>query len=324
MFFGQKGYIMCYRQLAPREKYHIEFNFGKMSLRQIAIELNRAVSTISREVKRCLSFGFTTYVADYKEIINSVRERACYKLKGKLLRMVKYLLKKKFSPEQISHYLWLKKGIKISHQAIYNWIYNKAENKAEYIKPLRIKSKHKQRNKSGKVHIPNLKTIDEREDKSVLIQQVGNFELDTMLGKCNKSAILTMVDMLSKYVFIVKIDGTKAKSTEEAVIGTLKHMKNHIDTLTMDNGREFCNHTIFGNALGAKTYFTHPHSPWEKGLIENTNGLIRQYFPKGTDFNLISEEELKFVQNELNNRPRKTLGWRTPKEVFTQHLKCCT
>lgn len=92
----------------------------------------------------------------------------------------------------------------------------------------------------------------------------------------------------------------------------------------MDNGREFCNHTVFGNALGAKTYFTHPHSPWEKGLIENTNGLIRQYFPKGTDFNLISEEELKFVQNELNNRPRKTLGWRTPKEVFTQHLKCCT
>ena len=238
--------------------------------------------------------------------------------------MVKYLLKQKFSPEQISHYLWLKKGIKISHQAIYNWIYHKAENKAEYIKPLRIKSKHKQRNKSGKVHIPNLKTIDEREDKSVLIQQVGNFELDTMLGKCNKSAILTMVDMLSKYVFIVKIDGTKAKSTEEAVIRTLKHMKNHVYTLTMDNGREFCNHTIFGNVLGAKTYFTHPHSPWEKGLIENTNGLIRQYFPKGTDFNLISEEELKFVQNELNNRPRKTLGWQMPKEVFTQHLKCCT
>ncbi|MBR2252702.1 MAG: IS30 family transposase, partial [Neisseriaceae bacterium] len=82
--------------------------------------------------------------------------------------------------------------------------------------------------------------------------------------------------------------------------------------------------TIFGNALGAKTYFTHPHSPWEKGLIENTNGLIRQYFPKGTDFNLISEEELKFVQNALNNRPRKILGWRMPKEVFTQHLKCCT
>ena len=199
----------------------------------------------------------------------------------------------------------LKKGIKISHQAIYNWIYHKAENKAEYIQPLRIKSKHKHRNKSGKVHIPNLKTIDEREDKSVLIQQFGNLELDTMLGKCNKSAILTMVDMFSKYVFIVKIDGTKAKSTEEAVIRTLKHMKNHIRTLTMDNGREFCNHTQFGNALDAKTYFTHPHSSWEKGLIENTNGLIRQYFPKGTDFNLISDEELKSVQDKLNNRPRK-------------------
>lgn len=315
---------MDYRQLAQSERYFIEWYFGKWSIRQIATELNRAVSTISREIKRCLSFGFATYLADYKERINQVRERGCYKLKGKLLRMVKYLLKQKLSPEQISGHLLLKKGIKISHQAIYNWIYHKAENKAEYIQPLRIKSKHKHRNKSGKVHIPNLKTIDEREDKSVLIQQFGNLELDTMLGKCNKSAILTMVDMFSKYVFIVKIDGTKAKSTEEAVIRTLKHMKNHIRTLTMDNGREFCNHTQFGNALDAKTYFTHPHSSWEKGLIENTNGLIRQYFPKGTDFNLISDEELKSVQDKLNNRPRKTLGWRTPKEIFQQHLKCCT
>ena len=254
---------MDYRQLAQSERYFIEWYFGKWSMRQIATELNRAVSTISREIKRCLSFGFTTYLADYKERINQVRERGCYKLKGKLLRMVKYLLKQKLSPEQISGHLLLKKGIKISHQAIYNWIYNKAENKAEYIQPLRIKSKHKHRNKSGKVHIPNLKTIDEREDKSVLIQQFGNLELDTMLGKCNKSAILTMVDMFSKYVFIVKIDGTKAKSTEEAVIRTLKHMKNHIRTLTMNNGREFCNHTQFGNALDAKTYFTHPHSSWE-------------------------------------------------------------
>ena len=129
MFFGQKGYIMCYRQLAPREKYHIEFNFGKMSLRQIAAELNRAVSTISREVKRCLSFGFTTYVADYQEIINPVRERACYKLKGKLLRMVKYLLKKKFSPEQISGWLWVKKGIKISHTAIKTYFITKPKTK---------------------------------------------------------------------------------------------------------------------------------------------------------------------------------------------------
>lgn len=326
---------MTYTHLTDREKFYIEWQYTAMSMRQIALALERSASTISREIARCLNAGFDSYIANYKEKINKlikktkkIISRGNYKLKGKLLKEVKYLLKKKLSPEQISGRLFLEKGIKISHQAIYDWIdrYEKEneENKNEFTRELRIKSKHKQRNKSEKVHIKDLITIDKREEKSVLMQTFGNLELDTILGKGNKSAILTMVDMMSKYVFIVRVDGTKAKSTEEAVIRTLKHIKQHIKTLTMDNGREFCNHMFFGKALDAKTFFTHPHSPWEKGLIENTNGLIRQYFPKGTDFNQISDEELLFVQNELNNRPRKSLGWLTPQEVFTQQIKCCT
>ena len=185
-------------------------------------------------------------------------------------------------------------------------------------------SRNRQKNKRGKVHIPFRVGIEQREDKAKLTQQIGNLECDTILGKGNKSAVLTMVDMLSKFVFVCQVNGIKAKSTEEAVIDCLKGVKNHIRTLTMDNGREFCNHLVFGKVLGAKTYFTNPHSPWKKGLIENTNLLIRQYFPKGTDFNLISDDELKSVQDELNNRPRKSLGWQTPKEVFFKHLKCCT
>ena len=218
----------------------------------------------------------------------------------------------------------MKKGIKISHQAIYNWIYHKAEDKEIYKKELRFVPQKRHKNKRGKVHIPERVGIEKREDKAKLTQQIGNFECDTILGKGNKSAVLTMVDMLSKFVFIRKVDGIKAKSTEEAIVECLQRMKRHIQTLTMDNGREFCNHREFGRVLNAKTYFTNPHSPWEKGLIENCNLLIRQYFPKGTDFNSVTDEELKFVQDELNNRPRKSLGWRTPKEVFQQHLKCCT
>ena len=316
---------MPYNHLTEEERYHIRWYLDNgFTLRQIATLLGRSVSTISREIKRCLSLGFATYIADYKDKIEKVSKRKAYKLKGNLLKEVKYLLKKKFSPEQISGWLWVKKGIKISHTAIYNWIYHKAEDKNIYKKELRIVSRNRQKNKRGKVHIPERVGIELREDKAKLTQQIGNLECDTILGKGNKSAVLTMVDMLSKFVFIHRVDGIKAKSTEEAIISCLKDKKKYIRTLTMDNGREFCNHKRFGEVLGAKTYFTNPHSPWEKGLIENTNLLIRQYLPKGTDFNSISDDELKSVQDELNNRPRKSLGWRTPKEVFQQHLKCCT
>ena len=316
---------MAYNHLTEVERYHIQWYLANdFSLRKIAIALERNVSTISREIARCKAAGFVCYFADYKNKIEKVSKREAYKLKGKLLKTVKFLLKKKFSPEQISGWLAVKKGIKISHTAIYNWIYHKAEDKEIYKKELRFVSRNRQKNKRGKVHIPFRVGIEQREDKAKLTQQIGNLECDTILGKGNKSAVLTMVDMLSKFVFVCQVNGIKAKSTEEAVIDCLKGVKNHIRTLTMDNGREFCNHLVFGKVLGAKTYFTNPHSPWEKGLIENTNLLIRQYFPKGTDFNLISDDELKSVQDELNNRPRKSLGWQTPKEVFFKHLKCCT
>ena len=297
---------MAYNHLTEVERYHIQWYLANdFSLRKIAIALERNVSTISREIARCKAAGFVCYFADYKNKIEKVSKREAYKLKGKLLKTVKFLLKKKFSPEQISGRLAVKKGIKISHTAIYNWIYHKAEDKEIYKKELRFVSRNRQKNKRGKVHIPFRVGIEQREDKAKLTQQIGNLECDTILGKGNKSAVLTMVDMLSKFVFVCQVNGIKAKSTEEAVIDCLKGVKNHIRTLTMDNGREFCNHLVFGKVLGAKTYFTNPHSPWEKGLIENTNLLIRQYFPKRTDFNLISDDELKSVQDELNNRPRK-------------------
>ena len=255
---------MAYHHLTDLEKYHIQWYLdNKYTLRKIAIALGRSVSTISREIARCEAAGFDRYIADYKDKTEKVINRKAYKLKGKLLKTVKFLLKKKFSPEQISGWLWVKKGIKISHQAIYNWIYHKAEDKEIYKKELRFVPQKRHKNKRGKVHIPERVGIEQRENKAKLTQQIGNFECDTILGKCNKSAVLTMVDMLSKFVFIRKVDGIKAKSTEEAIISCFKGMKKHIRTLTMDNGREFCNHKAFGEVLSAKTYFTNPHSPWE-------------------------------------------------------------
>ncbi|MBQ9683080.1 MAG: IS30 family transposase [Neisseriaceae bacterium] len=212
---------MAYNHLTEVERYHIQWYLANdFSLRKIAIALERNVSTISREIARCKAAGFVCYFADYKNKIEKVSKREAYKLKGKLLKTVKFLLKKKFSPEQISGWLWVKKGIKISHTAIYNWIYHKAEDKEIYKKELRFVSRNRQKNKRGKVHIPFRVGIEQREDKAKLTQQIGNLECDTILGKGNKSAVLTMVDMLSKFVFVCQVNGIKAKSTEEAVIDT--------------------------------------------------------------------------------------------------------
>ena len=165
---------MAYKHLTEVEKYHIRWYLDNgFTLRQIAAALGRSVSTISREIKRCLSFGFATYVSDYKDKIIQVSNREAYKLKGNLLKTVKYLLKKKFSPEQISGGQWVKKWIKISHMAIYNWIYHKSEDKEIYKKELRIVSRNRQKNKRGKVHIPERVGIEQREDKAKLTQQIG-------------------------------------------------------------------------------------------------------------------------------------------------------
>ena len=163
------------------------------------------------------------------------------------------------------------------------------------------------------------------ENRPAIVDQktrIGDWEADTIVGKNQKSALLTLVERTTRYTIICKLKNLKAEDTARAAIRVLKAYKARVHTITMDNGKEFYQHTKIAKALKAKTYFCRPYHSWEKGLNENTNGLIRQYFPKQTDFRNISDREIRRVQDELNHRPRKTLGYETPSVLFLERVHC--
>ena len=147
-------------------------------------------------------------------------------------------------------------------------------------------------------------------------QRVGDWEGDTVLGKRHKSALLTLVERKTLFTIMVKLGGKRADLLSEALIKSMSAFKQRVKTITFDNGWEFSYHQKIAKALKADIYFAHPYSSWERGINENTNGLIRQYFPKGTDFNQVSEQQVALVMQRLNQRPRKTRGYRSPTELF--------
>lgn len=146
--------------------------------------------------------------------------------------------------------------------------------------------------------------------------RIGDWEGDTVMGKGGKSALLTMVERKTLYTVIIRLTGKQSAPLAKAAIEGMEALKAKILTITLDNGLEFAGHEVIAQGLGADIYFAHPYASWERGINENTNGLIRQYFPKGTDFNEVSDEQIKQVMDRLNNRPRKTRGSRSPNESF--------
>ena len=168
--------------------------------------------------------------------------------------------------------------------------------------------------------IPDRTDIGNRPNIINRKQRIGDWEADTVVGLGQKSALLTLVERKTKYLIIVRLNGLTVEETAMAMIGALKRHKANAHSVTMDNGKEFYRHMKVAKAPGAKTYFCRPYRSWEKGLNENTNGLIRQYFPKGTDFNKISDAEIRRVQEALNNRPGKTLDYETPNSLFLGRL----
>ena len=158
--------------------------------------------------------------------------------------------------------------------------------------------------------------IDDRPPVVDRRNRIGDWEGDTIMGKGRKSALLTMVERKTLYTVIVRLTGKRADLLAEAAIANMKSLKSKVKTITFDNGLEFAEHERIAEELEADVYFDHPYASWERGINENTNGLIRQYFPKGTDFNQVTDEQVKFVMARLNNRPRKTRGGRSPSELF--------
>ena len=230
------------------------------------------------------------------------------------------LIEKQWSPEQISGREMEKNcGVKISPQRIYEYIWEDKQSGGTLYKQLRCGGKkYKKRGKktAGRGIIPNRKGIEERPEIVEAKVRVGDFEVDTIVGKNHKGAILSIVCRRAKLTFLRLLSRGTALNTKEAMIEALKPYIEDVHTITSDNGKEFAQHQEIAQQLNADFYFAHPYSSWERGLNENTNRLVRQYFPKGTDFSTITHLDVARAEHLINTRPRKTLGYRTPLEVY--------
>lgn len=321
---------MKYKHLSILEREKIqELLWQKKSIRSIAKILNRSISSIAREIKKNipLHYQYTPRLANER----ALKKRKC---RGRKLRLKSYFirryvidhLKMGYSPEQIAGRLSLEyPQYKISHEAIYQYIYYRVH--CDYLRvgyhDLRVylKRHHKRRETKGmRKHQRILKhngfSIDLRPKEILKRKIIGHWEGDSVVSRKSKIGLNTLVERKTGLVLISKIQNGTSNETAETVINRLKSFP--CKTLTTDNGKENFAYEKIQKELQISCYFAHPYCSGERGTNENTNGLIRYYLPKGTDFATISNEAIQKVENILNNRPRKRLGWKTPLEVFNE------
>jgi len=296
-----------------------------LSLSAIADKLNRPKCTISRELRRNTGTD-GVYDPERATAMYQKRRRACHaepKLKTdeELRKKIIEKLKQRWTPEQIVERAKLEgKPLGISYNTIYRAVDNKIIPK-EIRKFMRFKSKykrHKTDDKRGKM--TDVPTIGERPLSASNRRRRGDWESDTVLGtRCDGQAIATHVDRKSGFLIAIKLDGLTAEEYTQKTIEAFLPLSAALRrTFTVDRGKEFTLYRQFIDQLQASVFFCDPHSPWQKGTVENTNGLLRQFYPKKTPFNTILSQDLAVVVQSINLRPRKRLGWRTPAEVFFQ------
>ncbi len=275
-------------------------------------------STISRELRRNRGMkGYRPMQAD-QLALNRRQNKARSRIPVSTWETVEILLEEEWSPEQISGWLLEEKDIRISHEWIYLYIYQDKAEGGELYRHLRCQRQRRKRYGSYSTRglIPGRISIDERPAIVDSRRRLGDWELDTIIGKAHKQAIVSLSERKSKLTLIAKVTHKTADLVGQAIVRLLEPLQARAHTLTSDNGKEFAQHEAIADALNADFYFAHPYASWERGLNENTNGLIRQYFPKNCDFTKITNRDIKRVMDKLNNRPRKTLGFKTPNQIF--------
>lgn len=312
---------MTYSQLAREERYQI-YSLHKegFTQRAIARSLDRAPSTICRELRRNLGqHGYRPMVA---QRLSDRRRRNAHKhrkVTPLIFQWIEQLLHQELSPEQISHYLKRHKQVSLNRASIYRLIHLERARGGRLFRHLRIVSKP-YRKRYGSIdkraQIAERISIEERPALVERRQRIGDWEGDTIVGRRHKSALLTLVERKTLYTVIMRLSNRQAEQLTPVLIDGLSRFKQWVKTITFDNGWEFRHHQKMAEALNADIYFAHPYAAWERGINENTNGLIRQYFPKGTDFHLVTDEHVAKVMKRLNQRPRKTRGYRSPAELF--------
>ena len=310
---------MNYTQLTRGQRYQIKVLLkARHNQTQIALLIGCHKSTISRELRRNRSPKcYRPFQADemaYDRQCEAYRSRIAWQT----WQQVERLLRQQWSPEQIAGRLRLEQQPSVSHEWIYRYVYADKRRGGTLHQHLRSQKKQRKRY-SGYIRrgqIPNRTSIDKRPQIVASKGRFGDWEADTIIGARHKGGIVSIVERKSKLTRLGKLATKAAAEMRQASVNLLGPLAARVHTITVDNGKEFCEHELIATGLQARIYFAHPYASWERGLNENTNGLVRQYFPKKYEFAKITDKELQQVEDLLNNRPRKTLGYRTPNEVF--------
>jgi IS30 family transposase len=315
--------IMKHLDLVQRSKIQALHEQG-LSCRQIASQINVNHSTVSRELKRNSVSG--PYDANAAQQL--AQSRHTQKPKHRRFipcveSTIKALIHKDYSPEQIVGHCRVIGVNMVSHERIYQYLWNDKRQGGTLYTHLRHRGRRR-RKRGNKKHtrsnIPNRIDITERPPIVEQKSRVGDLEIDTIIGQNRRGAIVTINDRLSGYLWAELIPIRSAQWTAEVTIKELSAIKNVLHTITADNGLEFAQHQQIAKALDIDFFFAHPYKSCQRGANENLNGLLRQYIPKKTDFSTISKKQLQSYCDKLNSRPRKRHGFKTPTFILHQHL----
>ena len=319
-----------YRQLTEEDRIEIyAMKQAGKEQNMIAAELGVHPSTISRELSRNTGLrGYRPKQAHQKALQRRFNACKAVKMTPETIGYIECKLAQEHSPEQVAERMKLDPGWSgptVSHERIYQHIWqDKAQGRMLY-KHLRIagtKQRRKRRNsRDMRGTIKNRVGIEERPNIVERKIRIGDWEGDTVVGRNHQGALVTLVDRKSKLTLIGKVNRYIAEAVKKTIISLMELLPRRNYTLTVDNGKEFASHESVAKTLRIKVYFADPYSAWQRGLNENTNGLIRQYVPKRSDVRTLTDKQVRHIMNRLNNRPRKSLGYLTPNEVFYERKR---
>lgn len=310
--------MRTYYQLTQAQRYQIyALRKTKHTLAEIAEVIGVHKCSVSRELKRNRGErGYRPQQAH--ELALERRTKATPRITAEIWAGVENLLRQDWSSEQISGRLKKEQGIAISHEWIYQHVLAEKWAGGDLYKHLRCHKKRRKRygkyDRRGK--LPNCHSIEERPAVVNTRKRLGDWEVDTIIGRKHKQAMVTLTERKSRFTFVSKVKRRTAHIVRRQVCKLLLPVKDKVHTLTSDHGKEFADHEQIAATLNLKFYFAHPYAAWERGTNENTNGLLRQYFPKKCDFQSVSTKEIEQAVSRLNFRPRKSLRFKTPFEVF--------
>jgi len=308
-----------YTQLAQEQRYQI-YALKKAGHSQTCIAhlLGVHKATISRELSRNQGQRGYRPKQAHQKALQRLRDKSRSRIPPGTWTTVDDLIQQQWSPEQISGWLKRTKDISISHEWIYQHIYADKVAGGDLHTHLRCQKKRRKRygNNDRRGQLVDRRSIETRPAIVEERSRLGDWELDTIIGKGHKQAIVSINERKTRLSLIAKVERKTAGLVSTAIVRLLKPYADKVHTLTSDNGKEFAQHKEIAKALNADFYFAHPYASWERGANENMNGLVRQYFPKKCDLRLVTDEAIQMAMDRLNNRPRKCLGFRTPNEVF--------